>query len=53
MDDIINQFLVAGDKFMPEIHLRQPTTLGKPGFTYGACGHLLISKKNKKIKRDW
>ena len=31
MNQIINGFLLAGDKFMPEIHLRQP------GFTYSAC----------------
>ena len=31
MSNIINQFLLAGDKFMPEIHLRQPQ------FTYSAC----------------
>ena len=31
MNDIINKFLLAGDKFMPEMHLRQP------GFTYSAC----------------
>ena len=24
MNDIINKFLLAGDKFMPEMHLRQP-----------------------------
>ena len=29
---IVNKFLLAGDKFMPEMHLRQP------GFTYSACG---------------
>ena len=28
----MNKFLVAGDKFMPEMHLRQPK------FTYSACG---------------
>ena len=28
----INKFLLAGDKFMPEMHLRQPQ------FTYSACG---------------
>ena len=28
---IINKFLLIGDKFMPEMHLRQP------GFTYSAC----------------
>ena len=32
MNQIINKFLLAGDKFMPEIYLRQP------GFTYSACG---------------
>ena len=30
--NIINKFLLIGDKFMPEIHLRQPQ------FTYSACG---------------
>ena len=24
MNKIVNKFLLAGDKFMPEIHLRQP-----------------------------
>ena len=24
MNSIINKFLLAGDKFIPEIHLRQP-----------------------------
>ena len=32
MNGIVNKFLVAGDKFMPEMHLKQP------GFTYSACG---------------
>ena len=32
MNDIINKFLLVRDKFMPEMHLRQP------GFTYSACG---------------
>ena len=32
MNKIINIFLLTGDKFMPELHLRQP------GFTYSACG---------------
>ena len=31
MNAIVNMFLLARDKFMPEIHLRQP------GFTYSAC----------------
>ena len=32
MNKIVNKFLFAGDKFMPEMHLRQPE------FTYSACG---------------
>ena len=31
MDQIINKFLLAGDKFMSKLHLKQP------GFTYSAC----------------
>ena len=31
MNKIINTFLLTGDKFMPELHLKQP------GFTYSAC----------------
>ena len=30
MNEMINKFLLPGDKFMPEMHLRQP------GFTYSA-----------------
>ena len=32
MNQIVNKFLLAGDKFMPEMHLREH------GFTYSACG---------------
>ena len=38
MNKIVNKFLLAGDKLMPEMHLKQP------GFTYSACG---TSTKNK------
>ena len=38
MNEIVNEFLLAGDKFMPEMHIKQP------GFTYSACGP---STKNK------
>ena len=31
MNETVNKFLLAGDKFMPEMNLRQP------GFLYGAC----------------
>ena len=32
MNKIVNKILLAGDKFMPKIYLKQP------GFTYSACG---------------
>ena len=43
MNDIINKFLLAGDKFMPEVHLKQP------GFSYSACGP--FSKNNERIQK--
>ena len=39
MNEIVNKFLLAGDKFMPEMHLRQP------GFTYSAFGALTKHKQ--------
>ena len=39
MNNIINKFLLTGDKFMPEMHLRQP------GFTYSACGPFTKNKE--------
>ena len=32
MNEIVIKFLVAGDKFILEMHLKQP------GFTYSGCG---------------
>ena len=32
INEIVNNFLLAGDKFMAEMHLKQPA------FTYIACG---------------
>ena len=43
MDEIINKLLLAGDKFMPEMHLKQP------GFTYSACGP--FTKYKKRIQK--
>ena len=39
MNEIVNKFLLVGDKFMPEIHLKQP------GFTYSACGPFTKNKE--------
>ena len=38
-----NKSLLAGDKFMPEIHLTQP------GFTYSACA--TFTKNKERIKK--
>ena len=43
MNNIINKFLLAGDKFMPEMHLRQPQ------FTYSACGR--FTKHKQRIQK--
>ena len=43
MNAIVNQLLFAGDKFMPEMHLRQP------GLTYSTCGPF-TKNKGQKIK---
>ena len=43
MNEIVNKFLLAGDKFMPEMHLKQP------GFTYSACGP--FTKNKEKIQK--
>ena len=46
MNNIINKFLLAGDKFMPEMHLRQPP------FVYSACGAFTRHKEIiKEFKR--
>ena len=39
MNNIINKFLLTGDKFMPEMHLRQPR------LTYSACGPFTKNKE--------
>ena len=49
MDEIINKFLLAGDKYMREMHLRQPAALAKTGFTYSACGP--FAKNKEKIQK--
>ena len=45
MNKIVNEFLLAGDKFMPEMHLKQP------GFTYSACG-AKAKKEFKNLKKQ-
>ena len=45
MNEIVNKFLLAGDKFLVEMHLKQP------GFIYRACGPFTKNKdRNQKFK---
>ena len=43
MNEIVNEFLSAGDKFMLEMHLRQL------GFTYRTCRQ--FTKNKERIKK--
>ena len=43
MNEFVNKFLLARDKFMPEMHSKQP------GFTYSACGP--FTKNKERIKK--
>ena len=44
MNEIINRFLFAEDKFMPEMHLKQP------GFTLSACAP--FTKNKERIQKS-
>ena len=47
MNERVNKFLLASDKFVPEIHLKQP------GFTYSACGPFTTNKERiQKLKKQ-
>ena len=39
MNEIVNTFLLSGDKSMPEMHLKQS------GFTYSTCGPFTKNKE--------
>ena len=43
MNEIVNTFLLAGDKFMPEMHLKQS------GFTYSTC--CPFTKNKERIRK--
>ena len=50
MNEIVNTFLLAGDKFISEIHLRQP------GFMYSACSacgpYKKTDQESKSLKKQ-
>ena len=43
INEIVNKFLLVGNKFMPEMHLKQTA------FTYSACGP--IQKNKERIEK--
>ena len=43
INEIVNKFLLAGDKFMPQMHSKQP------GLTYSACEP--FTKNKERIKK--
>ena len=43
MNEIVKKSLLTGDKFVSELHIRQP------GFTYSACGP--FTKHHEKIHK--
>ena len=43
MNEIVNKFLLVGNKCMPEMQLKQP------GFTYSSCG--LFTKNKERIEK--
>ena len=43
MNEIVSKFLLTSDKFMPDMHLRQP------GFTYSASGP--FTKKKERTEK--
>ena len=46
VNEIVNTFLLACDKFMPKMHLKQP------GFTYSACGPFAKNKERIQKFKD-
>ena len=46
MNKIVNKFLLARDKFMPEMHLKQP------GYTYSDCRPFTKNKERIKIFKE-
>ena len=47
MNEIVKKKLLTGDKFIPEMHLKQP------GFTYTACGPFTKNEESiQKFKQE-
>ena len=53
MNEIVNKFLLVGDKLVPEMHLRQPARGAlHAGFTYSACGPFTKNKERIQIFKE-
>ena len=46
MNEIFSKFLLAANKFLSEVHLRQP------GFAYSACGSCTKNKERKQKLKE-
>ena len=46
MNEIVNRFLLTGETFMPEIHLR------RPGLTYSVCGPFTLEKERTQKSKE-
>ena len=46
MNETVNKLLLAGDKFMPEMHLKQP------GFVFSTCGPFTKNEEWKNVKKQ-
>ena len=46
MNEIVNKFLLLGDKFMPEMHFNEP------GFSYSGCGPFTKNKERIQTFRE-
>ena len=49
MNEIVNNFLLVGDKSITEINLRQHAAIGKPRFTCSTCE--LFTKNKERIRK--
>ena len=47
MKEVVNKLLLVSDKFMHEVHLRQP------GFTCSACQPFTKNKEEQKNLQKW
>ena len=46
INEIVNKLLLPGDKFISEMHLKQPK------FSYSACGPFTKNKEHKNLKKQ-